>query len=85
MSVSQNSNEKVLDQKNSVEKQSRGEKRTLKNLEIFNFKKISDITKVKIEKKKQIWILNNPEVFQSQRYNSLLIFGEAKIGRETSN
>ena len=84
MSIPQNLNERVMDHKNSLEKQSRGEKRTLKTLEIFSYKKIDDISKVKIEKKKQIWIINNPEVFQSQRYNSFLIFGEAKIGRETS-
>ena len=85
MSKSEKLEENILNQKFSVEKQSRGEKRTLKVLENFNYKKIDQVTKVKIEKKRQIWIINNPEIFQSQKHDSLLIFGEAKIGKENLN
>jgi len=69
--------------KNAFEKQSRGERRTLKALEFFSFKQIDKITKIKIEKKKQVWIINNPEIFQSQNYGSLLVFGDAKVGDGT--
>ena len=74
----------MLNSKSSIEKQSRGEKRTLKVLENFEYKKIEHVAKVKIEKKRQIWIVNNPEIFQSLKHGSFLVFGEAKIGRETS-
>jgi len=83
MSVESLSSEKISNQKKPVEKQSRGEKRTLKALEIFCFKQADIITKVKIEKKKQTWIINNPENFQSQNYGSLLMFGDAKVGTGT--
>jgi len=43
---------KFISQTNSCEKQSRGERKTLKALEIFCFKKIDKINKVKIGKKK---------------------------------
>jgi len=75
--------EKISNQKKPVEKQSRGERRTLKALEIFCFKQTDKISRVKIEKKKQTWIINNPEIFQSQNYGSLLMFGDAKVGTET--
>ena len=39
---------KFISQTNSCEKQSRGERKTLKALEIFCFKKIDKINKVKI-------------------------------------
>jgi len=39
--------------------------------------------KLKLKKKKQTWIINNPEIFQSQNYGSLLMFGDAKVGTET--
>jgi len=73
----------ISNQKNAFEKQSRGERRTLKALEFFSFKQIDKITKIKIEKKKQVWIVNNPEIFQSQNYGSLLVFGDAKVGDGT--
>ena len=73
----------ISNQKNAFEKQSRGERRTIKALEVFSFKKIDKITKIKIEKKKQVWIINNPEIFQSQNYGSLLVFGDAKVGDGT--
>ena len=75
---------KISNHEGQSEKQSRGERRTLKALEIFCFKKIDKVDKVKIEKKKQIWIINNPELFQSQDYGSLLIFGDAKVGKGIS-
>jgi len=84
MTKPENLNEEILNSKFSIEKQSRGEKRTLKVLENFEYKKIEQVAKVKIEKKRQIWIINNPEIFQSLKHGSLLVFGEAKIGRETS-
>jgi len=73
----------ISNQKNAFEKQSRGERRTIKALEVFSFKQIDKITKIKIEKKKQVWIINNPEIFQSQNYGSLLVFGDAKVGDGT--
>ena len=75
------SSDYVFNQANNLEKQSRGERKTMKALENFGFKITNKVTKVKIEKKKQIWIIDNPEVYQSQNYNSLLIFGDAKIGK----
>jgi len=83
MAIDSLTNEKISKQKNAFEKQSRGERRTLKALEVFSFKQIDKIAKIKIEKKKQIWIINNPEIFQSQNYGSLLIFGDAKVGDVT--
>jgi hypothetical protein len=74
----------IFNQTNNLEKQSRGERRTMKTLENFGFKLSKKIIKVKIGKKRQIWVINYPEVYQSQNYNSLLIFGDAKIGRVTS-
>ena len=74
----------IFNQTNNLEKQSRGERRTMKTLENFGFKITNKILKVKIGKKRQIWVINNPEVYQSQNYNSLLIFGDAKIGKITS-
>ena len=74
----------IFNQTNNLEKQSRGERRTMKTLENFGFKLTNKITKVKIGKKRQIWVINYPEVYQSQIYNSLLIFGDAKIGKVSS-
>jgi hypothetical protein len=74
----------IFNQTNNLEKKSRGERRTMKTLENFGFKITNKILKVKIGKKRQIWVINNPEVYQSQNYNSLLIFGDAKIGKITS-
>lgn len=75
-------NEKTVNQKKNPEKQSRGERKTIKALEVFCFSKVNTISKVKIEKKNQIWLIDGPEIYQSQNYNSLLIFGDAKIGKE---
>ena len=77
--------DKFMNQLKSCEKQSRGERKTLKALEIFCFKKIDRIKKVKIGKKKQVWIINSPEIYQSQNYGSFLIFGEAKVGKGSFN
>lgn len=84
MNENSKSPEYVFNQANNLEKQSRGERKAIKALENFGFKITNKVTKVKIEKKKQIWIIDNPEVYQSQNYNSLLIFGDAKIGKVTS-
>ncbi len=72
---------KNINQEKTPEKPSRGGKRTLKVLEDLYFRKINKVKKVKIEKKKQIWTINNPEIFQSQTYNSLFVFGDAKAGK----
>lgn len=77
-------NNKISNTEGQSEKQSRGERRTLKALEIFCFKKVDKVDKVKIEKKKQIWLVSSPELFQSQDYRSLLIFGDAKVGKGSS-
>ena len=72
---------KNINQEKTSEKPSRGGKRTLKILEDLYFRKIHKVKKVKIEKKKQTWTINNPEIFQSQNYNSLFVFGDAKAGK----
>ena len=54
------------------ERLSRGEKRTLKALEMFSFKKVEKIIKVRIEKKKQSWLIKDPDIYHSQIYNSFL-------------
>ena len=64
------------------ERLSRGEKRMLKALEMFSFKKVEKIIKVRIEKKKQSWLIKDPDIYHSQNYNSFLIFGDTKSNNE---
>ena len=62
------------------EKLSRGEKKTIKALECYKFKKVLNVEKISfLKNNKIVFTIEKPEVLESSLFSNILILGEPKI------
>jgi hypothetical protein len=80
--MNNSSNEQVPNKTGNIESEmdikiSRGERRTLKAIENFSFKKLGKFRKVVFQKNfNSVFVIFNPRIYKNSKNGSFLIFGE---------
>jgi len=83
LKMSNSNNEKAPNKTESIESEmdikiSRGERRTLKAIENFSFKKLGNFRKVVFQKNfNSVFVIFHPRIYKNSKNGSFLIFGEA--------